>query len=159
MHPPFKTCTLHLAGGTKQCPRLGLCRYILAENDWGVYLSAPLYNRKTRDLRPNSLRRYFRCDHVDDEDGGSPCLAAFYSAKELVVHKRKHTGELPFICGYCGNRYRSKATLVQHERQQHFGTEVNSCTALHFEYPYQATQASIHWSSAPRIPSPLLKSS
>jgi len=70
---------------------------------------------------PQKLRH--RCDHVDDGDGGSPCLAAFYSAKELVVHKRKHTGELPFICGYCGNRYRSKATLVQHERQQHFGSE------------------------------------
>ena len=78
---------------------------------------------------PQKLRH--RCDYVDPpEKGGQKCLAAFYSAKELVIHKRKHTGELPFICGYCGNRYRSKATLVQHERQQHFDSEVSLLPSL-----------------------------
>jgi len=71
---------------------------------------------------PQKLRH--RCEHVEPPDkGGDRCTAAFYSAKELTVHKRKHTGELPFICGYCGQGYRSKATLVQHEKQQHFNSE------------------------------------
>ena len=79
-------------------------------------------------LRHAQHKLRHRCDHVDPEKGGEKCPVAFYSAKELVIHKRKLTGELPFICGYCGNRYISKATLVQHERTKHLETEVNEYT-------------------------------
>lgn len=71
-----------------------------------------------------------RCDHLllhPDGDGqASRCQAAFFDPKELLVHRRKHTGEQPFICGYCGARFVSKATLVQHERARHLETEVRS---------------------------------
>ena len=63
-----------------------------------------------------------RCNHVDAQ--GKKCESAFYDPKELQIHSRKHTGELPFICGYCGARYISKATLVQHEKAKHLETEV-----------------------------------
>ena len=64
-----------------------------------------------------------RCNHVDAQ--GKVCESAFYDPKELQIHQRKHTGELPFICGYCGARYISKATLVQHEKAKHLETEVS----------------------------------
>ena len=65
-----------------------------------------------------------RCNHVDAQ--GKACESAFYDPKELQIHQRKHTGELPFICGYCGARYISKATLVQHEKAKHLETEVSN---------------------------------
>ena len=64
-----------------------------------------------------------KCNHVDPQSG-KRCESAFYDPKELQIHQRKHTGELPFICGYCGARYISKATLVQHEKAKHLETEV-----------------------------------
>ena len=72
-----------------------------------------------------------RCNHVDAQ--GKACESAFYDPKELQIHQRKHTGELPFICGYCGARYISKATLVQHEKAKHLETEVSNNDKDYFQ--------------------------
>lgn len=55
------------------------------------------------------------------------CNAAFFYHGELAIHSRKHTGELPFTCSYCGARYISHATLAQHERAAHLQTEDTQC--------------------------------
>ena len=73
-----------------------------------------------------------RCNHIGAQ--GKKCEAAFYDPKELQIHQRKHTGELPFICGYCGSRYISKATLVQHEKAKHLETEVSLNLACIFHF-------------------------
>ena len=60
----------------------------------------------------------FKCD----EPG---CDKAYLCENDLVVHKRKHSGELPFTCSYCGNRYISAHSLAQHEKAAHLQTEVS----------------------------------
>ena len=60
-------------------------------------------------------------DYHCDEKG---CGKSFYSEQCLIIHKRKHSGELPFTCSYCGNRYISAHTLAQHEKASHLQTEV-----------------------------------
>jgi len=62
----------------------------------------------------------FMCDEVG-------CNKAFFAENELVVHKRKHSGELPFTCSYCGNRYISAHSLAQHEKAAHLQTEDVEC--------------------------------
>ncbi len=59
----------------------------------------------------------FKCDFEG-------CDKAFFQESELTIHKRKHTGEQPFTCSYCGNRYISAHTLAQHEKAAHLETEV-----------------------------------
>ena len=61
-------------------------------------------------------------DYHCDEKG---CGKAFYSEQCLIIHKRKHSGELPYICSHCGNRYISAHTLAQHEKAKHLETEVS----------------------------------
>jgi len=63
-------------------------------------------------------------DYHCDEKG---CGKAFYSEQCLIIHKRKHSGELPFTCSYCGNRYISAHTLAQHEKASHLQTEDAEC--------------------------------
>jgi len=63
-------------------------------------------------------------DFLCDEAG---CNKAFFAENELVVHKRKHSGELPFTCSYCGNRYISAHSLAQHEKAAHLQTEDVEC--------------------------------
>ena len=48
----------------------------------------------------------------------------------------KHSGELPFTCSYCGNRYISAHSLAQHEKAAHLLTEVNYLL-LSFYFWYQ----------------------
>ena len=75
-------------------------------------------------------------DFICDEPS---CNKAFFAENELIVHKRKHSGELPFTCSYCGNRYISAHSLAQHEKAAHLQTEVkkysqtqNFITESHF---------------------------
>ena len=65
----------------------------------------------------------YRCD----EPG---CDKAYLCESDLVVHKRKHSGELPFTCSYCGNRYISAHSLAQHEKAAHLQTEVSFIEAM-----------------------------
>eukprot|EP00095_Tigriopus_kingsejongensis_P006506 snap_masked-scaffold844_size89433-processed-gene-0.9 protein:Tk06506 transcript:snap_masked-scaffold844_size89433-processed-gene-0.9-mRNA-1 annotation:"gastrula zinc finger" len=58
--------------------------------------------------------------HPCDWDG---CNKKFYNASDLVIHKRTHTGELPFTCSFCGSGFVSKSRMMQHERQMHLGVE------------------------------------
>ena len=57
-------------------------------------------------------------DHKCDWDG---CDRAYFTANELVIHKRSHTGEQPFVCSYCGTGFVKKTGLNQHERAVHLG--------------------------------------
>ncbi len=67
---------------------------------------------------------YVHTKQLDFKCAESGCSKAFFSEQELTVHKRKHSGELPFTCSFCGNRYISAHSLAQHEKAAHFQTEV-----------------------------------
>ena len=57
-------------------------------------------------------------EHKCDWEG---CERAYFTANELVIHKRSHTGEQPFVCSYCGTGFVKKTGLNQHERAVHLG--------------------------------------
>lgn len=67
-------------------------------------------------------------DHKCPVEG---CNKAFYKPDVLAKHVRRHTGDLPFTCSYCGNRFISQATLVQHEKATHLETEDTECEICH----------------------------
>jgi KRAB domain-containing zinc finger protein len=54
--------------------------------------------------------------HKCDWEG---CTKAYFSLNDLKIHKRGHTGELPFTCSYCGTGFVAKCRLVQHEKVIH----------------------------------------
>ena len=49
----------------------------------------------------------------------SECEKCFWKKSDLESHFRKHSGEQPFLCVYCGARYKRNATLKEHVAMHH----------------------------------------
>ncbi|KAI8438094.1 hypothetical protein MSG28_010733 [Choristoneura fumiferana] len=54
------------------------------------------------------------------------CLKTYSSQSALVVHKRLHTGERPFLCNYCPKSFSNRRMLVDHQRI-HTGEKPHKC--------------------------------
>ena len=52
-------------------------------------------------------KNYFKCDQCDK---------IYKRNEDLVIHKRKHSGELPYRCVTCGMRFISRNCLRSHVR-------------------------------------------
>ena len=58
--------------------------------------------------------------------------------KQLIIHKRSHTGEKLFKCDVCQKNYASKASLYLHKKNLHTNKKIYKCTQCtkHFKtYP------------------------
>lgn len=47
------------------------------------------------------------------------CTYKTFLKGDMTKHLRKHTGEKPFQCSYCGNRFTTQSNLMQHQRTVH----------------------------------------
>ncbi|XP_028404576.1 zinc finger protein 107-like [Dendronephthya gigantea] len=47
------------------------------------------------------------------------CGKSFTQKSYLVVHRRIHTGEMPYDCNICGQAFRQRAHLVKHKKSIH----------------------------------------
>ena len=41
---------------------------------------------------------------------------AYSDKSNLITHKRKHSGELPYVCDVCNKAYSDKSNLIRHKR-------------------------------------------
>lgn len=60
------------------------------------------------------------------------CDKKFSRASCLILHRREHTGEKPYACDRCPNRYKQKGHLTRHI-DVHNGVK-HKCTVCSKEY-------------------------
>ena len=47
------------------------------------------------------------------------CSREFFTQNQLRIHRLYHTGDMPFVCSYCGAGFPVKSRLTQHENVKH----------------------------------------
>ncbi|GAB0089590.1 hypothetical protein DMENIID0001_041600 [Sergentomyia squamirostris] len=61
-------------------------------------------------LKTHSDERSYKCNYPS-------CERTYRTHGSLVMHRRSHTGEKPFVCQSCGKRFCSKNSVKIHQRQ------------------------------------------
>uniref|UniRef100_H2ZC42 C2H2-type domain-containing protein n=1 Tax=Ciona savignyi TaxID=51511 RepID=H2ZC42_CIOSA len=75
----------------------------------------------------NDLNLQIESVHSKEVESGKKnyqCLKCSFSsnyAGNLRVHMRRHTGEKPFHCEFCGRPFSDKSNLNSHKRRKHLG--------------------------------------
>jgi KRAB domain-containing zinc finger protein len=70
-------------------------------------------------MRIHNGQKPFKCDFKD-------CDVAFSTQGHLTDHKRRHSGERPYICEDCGDKFTRSSTLKIHVRR-HTGERPYKC--------------------------------
>lgn len=77
-------------------------------------------------LRKGNLRVHKRC-HSDNIWECPHCTNKFKTKQSLTLHIRSHTGEKPFECHYCTNRYSHWSDRNRHEMSAHTKVRPHKC--------------------------------
>ena len=56
------------------------------------------------------------------------CSKAFPVPAKMEIHMRTHTGDRPFACEYCGQRFSEKGNMQRHVKLKHSVTDLGSHT-------------------------------
>ncbi|XP_067123210.1 zinc finger protein 568-like [Centruroides vittatus] len=70
------------------------------------------------------------------------CMQFYPTLVALRRHMRIHTGQLPFSCNICNEKFRCKFQLNEHNRKFHPGEETPTCLQKSTEYVQQEQQVS-----------------
>lgn len=73
------------------------------------------------------------------------CDRAFTQSNDLTLHIRRHTGEKPYVCAVCGDRFIQGTALKQHQRMQgHFeGSQPSPYSAISVNNPSRYTNSNL----------------
>ncbi|KAL3310892.1 hypothetical protein Ciccas_010535 [Cichlidogyrus casuarinus] len=74
--------------------------------------------------QPTYLQRHIKRkhSHATERPICELCNRSFSSIQALVIHKRLHTGEMPYSCHMCDMRFNQPRHLQQHVESRHSGT-------------------------------------
>ncbi|XP_054620828.1 zinc finger and SCAN domain-containing protein 2-like [Dunckerocampus dactyliophorus] len=75
----------------------------------------------------SALPQHMRTHTGEQPFSCSVCCQRFAHKSNMVTHMRTHTGEQPFICAVCGSRFSFKSNLIKHMRT-HTGEKPFSCS-------------------------------
>nr|XP_057915475.1 gastrula zinc finger protein XlCGF57.1-like [Doryrhamphus excisus] len=75
----------------------------------------------------SALPQHMRTHTGEQPFSCSVCCQRFAHKSNMVTHMRTHTGEQPFICAVCGCRFSFKSNLIKHMRT-HTGEKPFSCS-------------------------------
>lgn len=75
----------------------------------------------------------------------SDCDRAFTQSNDLTLHIRRHTGEKPYVCAVCGDRFIQGTALKQHQRMQgHFeGSQPSPYSSISVNNPSRFTNSNL----------------
>lgn len=73
------------------------------------------------------------------------CDRAFTQSNDLTLHIRRHTGEKPYVCAVCGDRFIQGTALKQHQRMQgHFeGSQPSPYSSISVNNPSRFTNSNL----------------
>lgn len=73
------------------------------------------------------------------------CDRAFTQSNDLTLHIRRHTGEKPYVCAVCGDRFIQGTALKQHQRMQgHFeGSQPSPYSSISVNNPSRYTNSNL----------------